>query len=135
MEQPYTPDPFKNFTPRQNPVKAAVIEDKQPPFDLSALDTLSRPELIELIRTACPDKAQVLLMTEEQRGRAIVDMLAITALTSADRKEARECGKEWLDRTIGKPLQRQMTALAVGVSFTDILAELDGSTADRDGIE
>lgn len=107
----------------------------QPSLSVAELEGMTRDELIALIHAACPDKAQVLLMTEEQRGRAIVDMLAITALTSADRKEARECGKEWLDRTIGKPLQRQMTALAVGVSFTDILAELDGSTADRDGIE
>lgn len=78
----------------------------QEPLDLSALDSMNAEELRALVRRCCPDKARVLMMTEDQQGQAMIDMLAITALTTGDRKEARECGKEWLDRIKGKPVQR-----------------------------
>lgn len=102
-----TEEALAALSARQEKEKSAVIASNEPaPVDLSGIEDMSREQLIALIRLACPQKAQVLMMTEEARGRAIIDMLAITALTSGDRKEARECGKEWMDRTLGKPVQR-----------------------------
>lgn len=97
---------------------------------LAAIELMTRDELITLIRTACPQKAQVLLMTEEARGRAIIDMLAITALTSTDRKEARECGKEWMDRTLGRPVQRQAIMAQVSETKADT-AKIFGMTQEQ----
>lgn len=143
MEQPYTPDPFKNFTPRPNAQTAIVTapSDPQSPIDpatLAALEGMTKAELVGLIRRCCPEKARVLMMTEDQQGQAMVDMLAITALTGTDRREARECGKEWMDRIKGKPVQRQIAAVAVAegkFSIADILASIDGTSAGLPVIE
>lgn len=83
MEQPYTPDPFKNFTPRQNPVNQAVaaVNETIESIDLSALTD-------DELHQEC--KTSLVMMMRKAKG----DLKALGAV------------RELLDRIEGKPVQR-----------------------------
>ncbi len=76
--------------------------------DLEKLEGMSREGLVGIVRRIGGARwAEIMIMTDEERVNAIVDNLVHTALTSADRKEARESGKEALNRLVGTSVQRQ----------------------------
>ncbi len=102
------PSPLKNFTPRQNPPKQTIAVESD---DLSRLDSLSREELIALVRRL--DGAAIGMMTKEEVAEAMLFKLAHTALTSRDTKDTLAAIREWLDRSEGKPMQRQQMLVAV----------------------
>lgn len=96
MEEQITPDPFKNFTPRQNPPVVPVRLAKPITVKLN----LSDEELRETVRT------KLIVLLNELNG---VSLLAVC--------------RELLDRLDGKPMQRQavMTKMVEedDVSLTD----------------
>jgi hypothetical protein len=94
--------------------------------ELAKLEGLSKPELIALIRRACLDKARVMLMGEEEQAKAMLDTLAIMALTSDDDKAVLNAIREWLDRKQGKPAQyiRQDNVSTVNVLVNRVRDEL-----------
>lgn len=74
--------------------------------DLTALDSMTRQQLVALIKRIGGAMWGVVLMTDEQRAEAMLDRMAIIALTSADQKAASESMREWLDRKLGRSVQR-----------------------------
>lgn len=115
-------DPRTGFVPRQNAPKAAVITSNEieSPLDaatLSRLEQMSREELVWLVRRCAPEKARVLLMGESEQAQAMLDALAIMALTSDDDKAVLVAIREWLDRKQGRAVMRAVVADAnVGIS-------------------
>jgi hypothetical protein len=74
---------------------------------LSRLEEMPRAELRTLLERINPDKLRVLAMSEEEQAQAMLDALAIMALTSDDDKAVLNAIREWLDRKQGKSIQRQ----------------------------
>lgn len=139
MEQPYTLDPFTNFTPRQNPPKPkaeAVLAANDPASlsddELRRLGEMTREELVGIVRACNADSVRVLMLSEEQQGQLVLDTLLVTAVNAADRKEARESAKLWMDRRLGPIVQKQASLVAIAgsgsPSFIDILNAMDGKT-------
>lgn len=90
--------------------------------DFSRLDSLTRDELITLIKTL--PGVSTAMLTKEEIGEAMMVKLAHTALTSRDVKDTLAAIKEWLDREHGKPMQRQQSLVAT-VDATKPMPEND----------
>lgn len=82
MPDTYTPDPFKNFTPRQNPAQAPV----KAPKEAEAVDLVLLTD--DDLRHEC--KTTLVQMMRNAKG----DLKALGAV------------RELLDRIEGKPVQR-----------------------------
>lgn len=93
MEQPYTPDPFKNFTPRENPVTT-----RQPPAAAMDVDLSGLTD--DDLRQEC--RESLVLMMRKARG----DLKALGAV------------RELLDRIDGKPVQKQAVDMRMSVTGT-----------------
>jgi|HubBroStandDraft_4_1064222.scaffolds.fasta_scaffold622957_1 hypothetical protein len=116
MEQPYTPDPFKNFTPRQNPVIAPKAASA-PAVDLSALtesdiarfDSMSADALRDLFKRLYSvfggDAVALALKTPEDLAEAFKLKLAIGGMRQQDMFKALPIMREWFDRSLGKAAQ------------------------------
>ncbi len=84
---------------------------------LANLEGMSREGLVGLIRRCNPEKARVLLMGEAEQAQAMLDALAIMALTSEDDKAVLVAIREWLDRKQGRAVMRAVVADAnTGIS-------------------
>ena len=90
-----------------------ATQDLKPvqPIDLSALEGMSRTDLEALCARLLCQCGAVALMTDEQAARAIMDRMIQSALTTQEKREAREAGKEALNRIQGTAIQR--TAMMV----------------------
>lgn len=104
-------DPFKNFTPRQNPPKPAGMHEAVASSALTddELRAVTRQRLIQLLHDPSVKGGTLLAVC-----------------------------REVLDRLDGKPMQRQATLLAVtdGTrTFRDILDALDGKSTGLPQIE
>lgn len=110
MPNTYTPDPFKNFTPRGNPPSVAqepiAVQNQIDDGTLVTLDMMTQPELVALIRRVSGAMWGVGLLTDDQRAEAMLDRLAIIALTNVAGKPVLEAMREWLDRKQGRAIQR-----------------------------
>lgn len=86
-------------------------QEQEPPIcipQLSAIDTMGVEELRRLVQRISDARwGDIALMDNERRVDAIVDRLVHTALTTQDKREARESGKEALNRIQGTAVQRQ----------------------------
>lgn len=132
---PIIPPPMKPVKTIDNMGNGDSVTNPSPlsASEVAALDEMNREHLIKLIRACNSASVRVLMMTKEQQGQIILDMLLITAVTSQDRKEARECAKLWMDREIGTVIQKQATLLAVTDGkqiLVDILREIDSEWKD-----
>lgn len=109
MEQPYTPDPFKNFTPRQNPVNQAVSAATEPaPINdatIALLEVLPKEELIALIKRVAGAMWGVGMMRKEEIAEAFKLKLAISGIGEKDMFKALPIMREWFDRELGKASQ------------------------------
>lgn len=100
---PLTGDPLPDSQRMGNSTpQMASIEG----VDLTALDSMTKQQLVALIKRIGGAMWGVVLMTDEQRAEAMLDRMAIIALTSADQKAASESMREWLDRKLGRSIQR-----------------------------
>ena len=106
------PNPLKNFTPRQNPVKADQPPAASPAPDIAGLDDMTREQLIALVRRFASQCGMVAMMTDEETAQAMLDVLAETALKpvapgvnmKADITSRLNAVEKWLDRKKGKPV-------------------------------
>lgn len=117
-----------NYDNQQTPSLPVLSE-----AEIAKLDDMSKVELIGVIRRCYATKARVMLMGEEEQARAMLDALAVMALTGDDDKAVLSAIREWLDRKQGKPAQyiRQDNVSTVNVLVNrvrDGLRELDTDT-------
>lgn len=142
MPEQYTPDPFKNFTPRQNPPQPAVIAHNEAetidPATLAALNPMTKEELIALIRRVSGAMWGIAIQTQQEREDAMLLNLSILALTSDSAKAVVATTKEYFDRMRGKPAQTiDMTVKEKGVDglTTDRLIALEKQLAQLSGCD
>lgn len=88
-------------------------ENLKPAITRQELENMSKTEIIDLVARFHPTRAAVLLMTEDEQAKAAQDVLIVTAITSEDKKEAREHAKLWMDRKLGAVVQKQESKVAV----------------------
>ncbi len=125
MSDDYKPDPFKNFTPRQNP--PATAAPAAPILDLSGLsddeisaklDALGLEEMKALVRRLLCQCGAVALLSREETAQAMLDELARLALRPIrtdknlwpDVQQRMAAIDKWLDRERGKPVQAVVQA-------------------------
>ena len=83
------------------------------PVELSRLDSMSREELIDLVKRMACQCGLSAAMTDEETAQAMLDTLAETALkpivmginVKADIQSRMNAIDKWLDRKKGKPVQ------------------------------
>lgn len=98
-------DEFDPLTGDPLPKHSKPPETAQDTPDLSALEGLSKDELIALVGRMARQCGMVACMTEEETAQAMLDRLAHVALT-AGVKDAVGAINAWLDRVQGRPTQR-----------------------------
>lgn len=118
--QDYTPDPFKNYKPRQNPPQ--VTKGKKPDLlpsspiterELANLAGMSHDHLISLVMRMSAQCGLVASLTDDETAQAMLDTLANTALRpiapgislKADIQARMIAIDKWLDRKQGKAKQ------------------------------
>jgi len=82
---------------------------------LNLLETLSKDDLIGVIRRVSGAIWAVGVLTEEETYQAMLDKLAIIGLTTDDVKDSLSYIKEWIDRKKGKPIGTSPT-VQIGTS-------------------
>lgn len=98
----FIPNPA-NYSMKGN-APVATAQDVQ---ELPSLDSLSREELIALIKRVSGAMGWVCSMTQEETAQAMLDKLALEALgRTAQAKDCISAINAWLDRTQGKAVQR-----------------------------
>lgn len=102
----YIPDPFRNFTPRQNPAQPVIAQKEPEAPDLSGMTD-------DELRQEC--RESLVLMMRRAKG----DLKALGAV------------KELLDRIEGRPIQRQAVDMRVEAHNT-ITHEMRIAQADEE---
>lgn len=132
MEQPYTPDPFKNFTPRQNPQKAVVVAEIKTDtltaeeLGLDDLENMPRKELKALLQRVIQagwgygkltgkDLMQMALQTKEEAYEALKLTALTLAVNASDWREFNALATFWAEREKGKPKQSIDATVTIGV--------------------
>lgn len=121
MQDTYTPDPFKNYKPRQNPANISNTGGNEsqsdvPALDLTRLGEMGRDELLrmfKLIYNAAWGKRgltgaaliNVALNTPDEVAEAFKLKLAAGGLNEDDMFKALPIMREWFDRSLGKAAQ------------------------------
>ena len=129
----YTPDPFKNFQPRQNPKKAVkeekTVKSPQNPLtehEMKNLADMSKEELITLISRVCvaawgygnltgKDLITAALNSKEEAYEALKLRAFVLASNAAEWREFHALATFWAEREKGKPKQSIDTTVTVGI--------------------
>lgn len=93
---------------------------------LSRLDSMSREELVGLVRLCNVDAVAIALMSKAEIAESMLQKLAVNALTSKDAKQTLENVNAWLDRERGKAAAIQVNAQSSGNMTIQIVRFCDG---------
>ncbi len=100
------PDPIRGFVPRQNPPRAAPTVSIEASPDLSMVNTMTKDELISIIKTICGARwGEIALMTKDERMEAAKLKLWHGGLTEKEISKALPALNAAMDREVGKPMQ------------------------------
>jgi hypothetical protein len=110
MANDYIPDPFKNFTPRQNPKTVAKVEETQASEDfteeIARLENMPVDELRGVLQRICNARwGDIALMSKQQRAEAGRLKLWHAGLTEKEVYKALPILKEAFDRDEGRASQ------------------------------
>ena len=102
---------------------------------LNLLETLSKEELIGIIRRVSGAIWAVGIMSEQETYQAMLDKLAIIGLTTNDVKDSLSYIKEWIDRKKGKPVGTSHTVQIGTTGDLNVMIRLVDSQGKIETIE
>lgn len=94
--------PAAGYTHKHKPFASGTITAQ----DIEALETLSKPQLINLIKKVSGAVWGIALKTDEEAYEAVRLKMLNSGLSEENIGKSLPALKEWLDRTKGKPIQR-----------------------------